>query len=388
MNNNLSDLKSRFDTLAVFRDLLSDSVIASFMRYFDSRSPSDYCEFVSLLYKANGGNLTDYVEKLLADSENVYVQILGSGKAVPEHIFNSAMRELDIISEMAHLAPPEDKNFPKYAVSDTDIVSGYKKRADNISCCGYGIYAATRMFNVSDLGEIIPVNNADSTAISDLVCYERQRDIVIRNTKALLCGQPAANILLTGDAGTGKSSTVKAVCNAFFDDGLRLIEVRKEQLGLIPKILNSLALNPLKFILFIDDLSFLTDDDNFNGLKAVLEGSVAARPKNVVVYATSNRRHIVKESFSDRGDDDVHVNETMQEIISLSDRFGIHITFERPNKEAFLDIVKKLATAGGVTLPDSELFAGAERFSLAHGGRSPRLARQFVDSLISRSAFQ
>jgi predicted AAA+ superfamily ATPase len=173
------------------------------------------------------------------------------------------------------------------------------------------------------------------------------------------------------------------VVNELHGEGLRIIEVRKDQLCAIPKILDELANNPLKFILFIDDLSFLRDDDNFNALKAVLEGSVSAKSRNVVIYATSNRRHIIKEKFSDREGDDVHRNETLQELISLSERFGIHITFGKPTKQTYLHIVKHLATNAGIVMEEKELELLAERFALARGGRSARLARQFVDGLIS-----
>ena len=216
-----------------------------------------------------------------------------------------------------------------------------------------------------------------------MIDYQRQRQIIVDNTKALLAGKPAANILLSGDAGTGKSSTVKAVANALWQDGLRIIEVRKDQLRAIPKILDELSANPLKFVLFIDDLSFGKDDDNFNALKAVLEGSVTAKSSNVVIYATSNRRHIIKEKFSDREGDDVHRNDTMQELISLSERFGIHVSFSKPNKETFLRIVHYLATENGLEIPKEELDAHAERFALERGGRSARLARQIVDNLLS-----
>ena len=231
---------------------------------------------------------------------------------------------------------------------------------------------------------IVPVHNPDRTELSQLVDYERERQIIVDNTRALLVGKPAANILLTGDAGTGKSSTVKAVANALWKDGLRLIEVRKDQLRAIPKILDELSENPLKFVLFIDDLSFLKDDDNFNALKAVLEGSVTAKSQNIVIYATSNRRHIIKERFSDREGDDIHRNDTMQELISLSERFGIHITFSKPNKETFLKIVRHLANEHELEMPQEELDAQAERFALERGGRSARLARQFVDGLLSK----
>ena len=202
--------------------------------------------------------------------------------------------------------------LPEFTTTNLRLKEIYLHRAENIGTYGYGIYAKNRMFYVDVNGNIVPVLHPDKTELSDLVDYERERTIIIDNTKALLQGKPAANILLTGDAGTGKSSTVKAVSNALWNEGLRIVEVRKDQLRSIPKILDELSSNPLKFVLFIDDLSFLKDDDNFNALKAVLEGSVTAKSNNVVIYATSNRRHIIKEKFSDREGDDVHRNDTLQ----------------------------------------------------------------------------
>ena len=264
-----------------------------------------------------------------------------------------------------------------------DLPGSYMHRVKNIHRYGYGVWAANRMFYLDEAGRITPVSHPDTTRLEDLVDYEAQRAIILRNTRALLEGKPAANILLTGDAGTGKSSAVKAIGNALFGEGLRIIEVRKDQLRAIPHVLDELAANPLKFVLFIDDLSFLKDDDNYSALKAVLEGSVTAKSKNVVIYATSNRRHIIKEKFSDREGDEVHRNDTMQELVSLSERFGIHITFSKPDKATFLHIVRHLAAAGGVQLPADELERRAERYALERGGRSARLARQFVDGLLA-----
>ena len=387
----MNDLKTRLDSLCIFRDLLKDSVISALCAYLDAPTNSAYAGFVGELYNANGGNLSEYVEHICQNSENVYVRTVGSGKDVPEHIRRALREELCTLQEVAELTPAKlreplvyDGFLPEFVSGGIDLRASYSHRTDNIGRYGYGIYANNRMFYADEEGNIIPVSNPDRTELSDLVDYERERQIIIDNTKALLAGKPAANILLTGDAGTGKSSTVKAVGNAMFGEGLRIIEVRKDQLRAIPKILDGLADNPLKFVLFIDDLSFLRDDDNFNALKAVLEGSVSAKSKNVVIYATSNRRHIIKEKFSDREGDDIHRNDTMQELLSLSERFGIHITFSKPDKRTFLHIVHHLARESGIDADEAEIDLLAERFALERGGRSARLARQFIDGLLSK----
>jgi predicted AAA+ superfamily ATPase len=273
--------------------------------------------------------------------------------------------------------------LPGFGVKQIDLAASYRQRCENIGKFGYGIYAKYHMFYVNPENKIVPVRNPDQTRLASLVDYEREKKIIVDNTLALLEGKPAANILLTGDAGTGKSSTVKAVVNELHERGLRILEVRKEQLHEIPAVLDELNSNPLKFILFIDDLSFQKDDDNFSALKAILEGSVSAKSQNVVIYATSNRRHLVKETFSDRDGDDIHRNDTMQEIISLSERFGIQITFQKPNKQTYLGIVRHLADERGVSYDPAQLEIEAERFALGRGGRSARAAKQFVDSLVA-----
>lgn len=383
-------LKEKLNTLCIFRELLKDSVISSLCAYMENPTSSAYAEFVAALYNANGGNLGEYVKELSFNSENVYVKTVGSGKDVPNYLYYALVSELDTLQEVAELsketltASLDYKGFlPEFTTTKLRLREIYLHRVDNINKYGYGIYAKNRMFYVNEQGDIVPVLHPDKTVLSDLIDYERERQIVIDNTRALLAGKPAANILLTGDAGTGKSSTIKAVANALWNEGLRIVEVRKDQLRSIPKVLNELSSNPLKFVLFIDDLSFLKDDDNFNALKAVLEGSVTAKSNNVVIYATSNRRHI-KEKFSDREGDDVHRNDTMQELISLSERFGIHVTFSKPNKETFLHIVHHLAKEYGIEMPTDELDGLAERFALERGGRSARLAKQFVDGLLSK----
>ncbi len=384
-------LKTKLENLCVFRELIYDPVISSLCNYLRRPTSSAYAGFVADLYNANGGDLGEYLKELCWNSDNVYVRTIGKGKTVPSYMYNAVVYELDILQEVAELSKDTLCTVLKYEGFLPDFTSTklrlreiYLHRAENIGKYGYGIYAKNKMFCVDEKNHIVPVHNPDKIELSQLVDYERERQIIIDNTKALLQGKPAANILLTGDAGTGKSSTVKAVTNALWSDGLRLVEIRKDQLRAIPVILDELSANPLKFVLFIDDLSFLKDDDSFNALKAVLEGSVTAKSDNVVIYATSNRRHIIKETFSDRDGDDVHRNDTMQELISLSERFGIHVTFSKPSKETYLHIVHHLAQENGIDMPEEELDLLAERFALERGGRSARLARQFIDKMLSK----
>ena len=247
---------------------------------------------------------------------------------------------------------------------------------------GCGMFARYKAFIWRD-GDIRPVLNYDSIDLDSFTGYERQRDKVIDNTKAFLQGKSCNNCLLYGDMGTGKSSTVKAVANRFRRNGLRIVEMPKERLTDFPLLADKLSQLPLKFIIFIDDLSFQHQDRSYTTLKAVLEGGLAARPKNALIYATSNRRHLVKEKLSDRAFeiDDINTRDNMQESLSLSDRFGLAVCYTAPSKREFLEIVTAMARERGITLSDDELAAGAERFALAKGGRSPRCAKQYVESL-------
>ena len=181
--------------------------------------------------------------------------------------------------------------------------------------------------------------------------------------------------MLYGDAGTGKSSSIKAIVNEYAPEGLRLVEIKQENYKLIPTVMHTLSEQPLKFILFIDDLSFEKDNSDFNALKSLLEGGLSARPSNIVVYVTSNRKHMIKESFSQRDGDDVHRNETLQELIALSERFGLTVGFFKPDKKEYLNIVYELKSQYKLNIDDMELSLLAEQYALKRGGRSPRTAR-------------
>lgn len=239
------------------------------------------------------------------------------------------------------------------------------------------MYARYRAFIWRE-GTIEPVPYPDPISLSGLKGYDYQRGLAIDNTAAFLQGLAANNCLLYGDRGTGKSSTVKALLNEYYTKGLRMVEMPKESLGDFPKLVEKIAALPLRFIIFIDDLSFSQQDDTFAALKAVLEGGVAARPENALIYATSNRRHLVRETFSDREGDELHRSDTIQESLSLADRFGLSINFMTPDRAQFLEIVRALAAERGIGGDMRLIEAGAERWAVERGGRSPRCAKQYI----------
>ena len=385
-------LKQQLDTLAVFRSLLDDPVIVALRNYLSAPSASRYATFASALYDANGGALDRHIETLCTESETVCTRFAAQDRMMPEHLYAALRQELQTLQTIADLTPEalhtslhETIPLPGWTSGSRNIKTIYTAQLADLHRCGYGMYARHTMFFVDDNGQPVPVAHPDPIQLEDLVDYARERGLVLRNTQALLQGKPAANLLLTGDAGTGKSSTVKAVANALAPEGLRLVELRREQLRLLPALLGTLAENPMTFIVFIDDLSFLTDDDSFNALKAALEGSLTARSRNVCIYATSNCRHLIKERFTDREGDDVHFSDTVQEMRSLSDRFGLTITFSKPDKATYLHMVRALANDAGLEIPDAQLFAEAKRAALHRGGRSARLARQVVDALLCQT---
>ncbi len=261
-----------------------------------------------------------------------------------------------------------------------DIVRYYQQS-------GLGIFGKYRALRWQD--RLVGIPTPDRIEIEQLVGYELQKDTLIKNTKALLLGKPALNILLYGGKGTGKSSLIKSLLNYFTDSQLRLIEVSKTDMRDLSLILDLIADLPQKFIIFIDDLSFEADDEAFKALKVVLEGSVTARPANVVVYATSNRRHLVREYFADRprpqDADEIQMWDTVQEKLSFSDRFGITLTFEPADQPKYLEIVHHLANSAQLRIDRDDLEKRALQWATRHNGRSGRTARQFIDYLMGDS---
>ncbi len=388
--NGLEKLNVRLRALTIFHDLLSDGVVARLSRLLScaDQPPAEqserYAAFVSALYK-EGADLTRYLLDRVLLSDNPYIQRRARKQTVPAVMEEALKSELLFLQELSALTPQAVKAelgyagfLPGWDTGRADFTAAYTDWANSISVRGIGIYAKHTMFAFKD-GAVVPILSPDPVRLTDLKGYAREREAVLRNTLALIDGKPAANALLYGDAGTGKSSTVKAIVNELAGRGLRLVEIGRASLSGIPALIDTLSGNPLKFILFIDDLSFRSDSDDFAALKAVLEGSASARPNNIAVYATSNRRHIVRESFSDRTGDDVHRDETIQELASLSERFGLSVNFYTPDKQQYLDIVRALAQQYGVRMDGETLEREAERWALRRGGRSPRIARQFVE---------
>ena len=395
----LREWNARLHGLVVFRSLLDDPVVAKLLDLTDRMEAGapgygPVCDAVAQFEAAlfeHTTNWGSYLSAAVLEAETVCVRQAASGTLAPalqtaldsELAFLQALcgLTLDELLAAAGSAAGQAQELaflPRWETSGIDLPAAYAQRMSEVGKKGYGMFAKHHVFTVEN-GQLVPVKYPDPQRLSELPGYEKEREKVIANTKALLTGMPANNVLLYGDAGTGKSSAVKAIANEFAPEGLRLVEVKKNQLYQIPDLMDKLAANPLKFILFIDDLSFTANDDNFAALKAILEGSVGGRAKNIAVYATSNRRHLIKETLTDRTGDDIHEADTRQELMSLSARFGLTVTFQRPEKARFETILAELAKQHGIDMPMDQLLVKAEAFAIRAGGRSPRVAKQFIE---------
>ena len=395
----LREWNARLHGLVVFRSLLDDPVVAKLVDLTDRMEAGapgygPVCDAVAQFEAAlfeHTTNWGSYLSAAVLEAETVCVRQAASGTLAPalqtaldsELAFLQALcgLTLDELLAAAGSATGQAQELaflPRWETSGIDLPAAYAQRMSEVGKKGYGMFAKHHVFTVEN-GQLVPVKYPDPQRLSELPGYEKEREKVIANTKALLAGMPANNVLLYGDAGTGKSSAVKPIANEFAPEGLRLVEVKKNQLYQIPDLMDKLAANPLKFILFIDDLSFTANDDNFAALKAILEGSVGGRAKNIAVYATSNRRHLIKETLTDRTGDDIHEADTRQELMSLSARFGLTVTFQRPEKARFETILAELAKQHGIDMPMDQLLVKAEAFAIRAGGRSPRVAKQFIE---------
>ncbi len=258
---------------------------------------------------------------------------------------------------------------------------------------GVGTYGLNKAFRLSyDSGKmsIVPINNMNKVALSDLIGYDLQKKALVDNTEAFVNGRAANNVLLYGDSGTGKSTSIKAIVNQFYDSGLRMIEIYKHQFKDLSAVISQIKNRNYRFIIYMDDLSFEDYEIEYKYLKAIIEGGVETKPDNVLIYATSNRRHLIKESFNDRNDiqmqQDVHRSETIEEKLSLVHRFGLTIGYFKPSKLEFNNIVVELARRHPeIKQSDDDIIAAAQAFEMRNGGVSCRTAQQFVDHLLGLS---
>lgn len=356
---------------------------------FEANCLTGYCKICRILLSENK-SLAQYLHDLLVYGKH---EFMDKCAAAPTEQQRKAV-EFDIaaIKRLAQYSSEKLKSqmsdrcdsevlalLPDYEQGTFDYTADYF--IAHAAKYGSGIIARFKAFTF-DGEQLCPIENTDPIRLSDLKNYEAQRSQVVENTVCFLNKKPAQNVLLYGDRGTGKSSTVKALLNEY--DELRMVELSKNDVVMLPKLFELLKSSPLRFIVMIDDLTFSENDDRFTILKAALEGSLAARPDNILIYATTNRRKIIKETSAERSGEDISRSDAIDESMTLADRFGLYVTFGKPNKEQYLDIVRKLAADSAVTVSDVELCAAAERYALRRGGRSPRVARQFVDIVSAR----
>ena len=293
-----------------------------------------------------------------------------------ELMYNKNVSEkVQALSERLEKTETEDEFF--------DVVTDFYK------AYGVGMFGLNKAFRIASRTEnhveFCPINNMDMVMLDDLVGYEIQKKKLVDNTEAFVQGRKANNVLLFGDSGTGKSTSIKAIVNAYYDQGLRMIEIYKHQFRDLSNVIAQIKNRNYRFIIYMDDLSFEEHEIEYKFLKAVIEGGVETKPENILIYATSNRRHLIKETWNDRNDmeyeNDLHRSDTMEEKLSLVNRFGVQISYSKPSKKEFNEIVIELARRVGLTMTDEELCAEANKWEMRHGGRSGRTAQQFINYL-------
>lgn len=391
----MQEYRNKIAGLCCF-NVKDDPVLQGFKMLFGETAEESfegYAKIVGTVLKS-GRSLAEYFHDMLVFSDSPVLNEFVFGdvsKADMSCLRKDALRyDLDVFKSLCEETAAQIQirlntfydtlDFGKLPLYDNgvfDYTTTYFM--EYIAAHGSGAFAKYKAFTFD--GELHPVENPDTIKLSDLKNYEEQRQQVIDNTVCFLSGKPAQNVLLYGDRGTGKSSTVKAIMNE--SKRLRMVEVSKNDIAVLPKLFRRLRDVPLHFIVLIDDLSFSENDERFGILKGVLEGSLSAKPDNILIYATTNRRKIIRETMAER---EVSGGDAIDESMSLSDRFGLFVTFTKPDKRVYLDIVRKLAEDRRIDVSEEKLFAAAERFALKRGGRSPRTARQFVDWLDGRLA--
>lgn len=398
--NKATKVRYYIESLCIY-DLKEDELLASLYDLLSSLESETVLIKQSVFYNllSEHKSFKHYISKLILTDDNVFTKAAAAGTAdeLDKNIIEGVKNDLKKLEEIASLSFDDVfdavksrdlqeilETMPKWTGDGSamaPLTDNWCTQLDALrefhKANGYGKYAKYIAFTWRDK-DFVPITAVSNIRLTDLKNYERQRSQVIDNTLAFLENLPANNVLLYGDRGTGKSSTVHAILNEYKNRGLRMIEISKGDINDLTMIREKISGSPMKFIIFIDDLSFDSHDDSFGELKAALEGSLSGRQSNTVIYATSNRRHLIKENFSDR-ENDVNRSDTLQEELSLSDRFGLSITFMNPDKKDYLDIAEKIVTDRGIDVDMDKFLEAAEHFARRRGGRSPRCAKQFTD---------
>ncbi len=396
----LNALRAALRGISAYRDVTNTAVLGGIWMMLDAlyqkngeEALEEYVSRFHVLRSDGYEGLGDWLWDWLRYTETPYSRLIDQGKSDPA-LENAARRDIDtlvllaqtdcdrFIDAMKPLLGGEYAatlaGLPRWRAAapfDFDSLTQFYREH------GAGEFARYRAF-LWENGSLVPVADPDCPRPEDLLGYEHQRGQVEQNTRLMLAGRQANNVLLFGDGGTGKSATVKSMLYLPGMEDLRLIEVEKENLTGMPELIRSLAGRRQKFILFIDDLAFDQDDKTYSALKTILEGTLEKRPVNVCICATSNRRHLVRQTFADRAGDEVDTFETISEKTALAERFGLRIPYLTMNKTDYLALVDHLAAQAGLDIPVDRLHAQAMTWEIRHAGRTPRVARQFVASLV------
>ena len=396
---NLILLRAQLRGLSAFRSLLDTPMLKDALQLLDAAARRDgegaLAAYDQMFYrlKAEGySGLGTWLWDTLRYTETPFGDLAGSGRSDPE-LEGAARRDVDALLLLARLGAEEIRVALKPIlteeyVSVLDNLPAWETGApftfEELSAFyrenGAGLYAKYRAF-LWEEGQLVPVADPDCPHPVELLGYDQQRKQVLDNTRLLVEGKPSNNVLLFGDGGTGKSATVKSMLYLPGMENLRLIEIQKENLVGMPRLIRSLAGRRQSFILFIDDLAFDQDDRTYSVLKTILEGGLERRPANVAIYATSNRRHLVRQTFSDRAGDEVDAFETISEKTALAERFGLRIPYMTMSKSEYLALIDHLAGLYHVEMNREVLHAKAMEWEIRHAGRTPRVARQFIASL-------
>ena len=396
---NLILLRAQLRGLSAFRSLLDTPMLKDALQLLDAAARRDgegaLAAYDQMFYrlKAEGySGLGTWLWDTLRYTETPYGDLAGSGRSDPE-LERAARRDVDALLQLARLGAEDIRvalkpilteeyvsvldNLPAW---ETGVPFTFEELAAFYRENGAGLYAKYRAF-LWEEGQLVPVADPDCPHPVELLGYDQQRKQVLDNTRLLVEGKPSTNVLLFGDGGTGKSATVKSMLYLPGMENLRLIEIQKENLVGMPRLIRSLAGRRQSFILFIDDLAFDQDDKTYSSLKTILEGGLEKRPLNVAIYATSNRRHLVRQTFSDRAGDEVDAFETISEKTALAERFGLRIPYMTMSKSEYLALIDHLAGLYHVEMNREVLHAKAMEWEIRHAGRTPRVARQFIASL-------